>query len=70
MLEQSRRVLYCIFATGSSGNARLVVTVCAEVLLWSDVTARTPLTSMFLPGCNMHNQNRVATSENAFALHY
>jgi hypothetical protein len=28
---------------------------------------RTPLTSMFLPGCNMYTQNRVATSQNALA---
>jgi hypothetical protein len=31
---------------------------------------RTPLTSMFLPGCNMYNQNRFATSQNALALHF
>ena len=31
------------------------------------MNARPPLTSMFLPGCNMYNQNRVATSENTLA---
>src|SRR5258708_546034 len=31
------------------------------------MNARTPLTSMFLPGWNVYNQNRIVTSENALA---
>jgi prevent-host-death family protein len=37
------------------------------MLLRSDMNARTPLTSMFPPGWNVYNQNRVVTSENTLA---
>ena len=43
------------------------MTVCSDVLLQGDMNARTPLTSMFLPGWNVYNQNTIVTSENALA---
>jgi hypothetical protein len=65
--------------TPSPAGAGLAVTETSYSPSYSDqsnltvgvtVTARTPRTSMVLPGCNMRNQNRVVISENAFGPHY
>ena len=48
-------------------DAHLVVTVCPGGPPRSDVNARTPAEQRVLPGCNVNNQNRVATSENELA---
>jgi hypothetical protein len=55
------------FAIGT--NAFVIGGVLAAVAPRRDQN-RTPLASMFLPGCDMYNQNRVVTSQNALALNF
>jgi hypothetical protein len=54
----------------SSDKACLVVTVLSDGLLAGDMDSLASLTSTFLSGCDMRDQNRSATCENASAPHF